>query len=305
MKHFKSHLAIMSANILFGLNFTVAKGIMPNYALPYGLTLCRIIGAGLMFWLLGLFAGHEKIERKDLKLLFASGVFGVSVNQLLFLKGLSLTTPIDAAIIMTLIPIMVMFFAYIFLKERITWLKVLGIGIGATGSVILILFSGELSLSSATFWGNLMQFFNALCYAYYLVLVKPLMAKYRPLTVMKWVFAFGFLIIAPVGTHQLLQINWSQIPMPYLMSIAYIVFGTTFLGYLLNIYGMQALSPATISTYIYAQPFIAVLASIIVGNDHLTSIKIFSGILVFVGVYLVTKTNNQSRTLIVLRKILK
>ncbi|MFO7572644.1 MAG: EamA family transporter, partial [Gaiellaceae bacterium] len=139
----------------------------------------------------------EKVEKRDLFKLAICAVFGVAINQILFFEGLNLSTPINASIIITVIPVLILVFAHFILKERITALKITGIILGATGALMVILAAGIGDFQSNTLLGNLMIFINAMSWALYLVLIKPLMEKYDSFTVMKWVFLFGLIIVLP------------------------------------------------------------------------------------------------------------
>jgi drug/metabolite transporter (DMT)-like permease len=282
-----SHIAILGANLIYGVNYNIAKPIMPDYALPLGLVFFRVAGALSLFWLLGYFV-KEKVEKKDIFRLAICGVFGVAFNQLLFISGLNFTTPIDASIIMVSNPIQVLIAASILIKERITVSKIVGIAMGATGAVLIITQGGAFSLSGNHFLGNLMIFLNTSSYAVYLVLVKPLMTKYHPLTVIKWVFLFGAFVVLPVGFKQATAIQWTTIPASILWSIVFVVLATTVLAYLLNIFAMKHVSPTTVSIYIYSQPLIASMVSMAIGQDSLTPLKITAGMLIFIGVYFVS-----------------
>ena len=288
-KNFKAHLAILGANIIYGVNYSIAKGIMPDYMTPLGLTFIRILGATLFFWLFSSFKVKEKMLPKDMIRLIIAAFFGVFLNQMLFLKGLNFTTPIDASIIMTVNPVLVLVVSAILIRERITWLKLLGIFTGAFGAIILITKGGDVDFSSQNFAGNIMMFFNALSYGVYLVLIKPLMVKYHPLTVMKYVFLTGLVFITPIGIGDFIRTDWAIIPTDIIMSIVYVVLFTTVFAYLLNIYGLKFVRPTTVSIYIYSQPIIASIVAILLGKDQLGIIQIISTLLVFAGVYMVSK----------------
>ena len=284
----KAHIAIFSANLIYGVNYVIAKGIMPDYVDAFGLTVMRVLGALLLFWIVSSIIGTEKIEKKDFTRLILGGIFGVAINQMLFLKGLSYSTPISSAIIMTINPLMVLIIAAIILKEPITSIKIAGILIGGGGAIFLILSSGNISLQSAEFKGNLMMFGNATSYALYLVIIKPLMSKYKPVTVIKWVFLFGSLLVVPMGISELKDVQWQTLPTNIILSIGFVVIGTTFFAYLLNIIGLKSLKPSTVSVYIYSQPVIATIVSVILNRDTITITGVVSTILVFTGVYLVS-----------------
>jgi drug/metabolite transporter (DMT)-like permease len=231
----------------------------------------------------------EKIEKKDFGRLAICGFFGVAANQLMFFYGLNLTNPINAGIIMTANPIMVLLASAFILNTRITYLKIIGLVLGISGALMILLFKKGFSFGSETWVGDLFIFLNATSYAIYLVLVKPLMHKYSPITVIKWVFTFGFLYVIPFGFNQFTEINWTSFTADIWLKFAFVIVATTFLAYLFNIYGLKRLNPSIVSTYIYLQPLIAALFAIWVGKDSFTWIKLTAAVLIFTGVYLVSK----------------
>jgi drug/metabolite transporter (DMT)-like permease len=178
----RAHLALFLVNTFYGANHVIAKGIMPNILSPNVFIFLRVAGATSLFWLIHLFRkNREKIARKDLPRLGACGLFGVAINQLFFFHGLNLSSAINAGIIMTLNPIMVVILSYFILKEAITTYRVVGIMLGATGAILLTISSS--SRSSELALGDFFLLINAASYAIYLVIAKPLMMKYKPLTV--------------------------------------------------------------------------------------------------------------------------
>lgn len=261
---------------------------MPEYISPFGFIFCRVLGALSLFWVFSSFGKQEKILPKDFRRLMLCGVFGVAGNQLMFFYGLNLTSPINAAIIMTCNPILVLIIAAVIIGERITPRKIGGIFIGLAGAAGLILNKNELTVSSENFIGDLFIFLNASSYAIYLVLVKPLMSKYRPITVIKWVFLFGFLIVIPFGFNEFSSINWNSFDSKVWLSFLFVVIGTTFLAYLFNIFGLKQLNPSVVSSYIYSQPLIASIVALLMQKDELSVIKVVSAVFIFLGVYLVS-----------------
>jgi len=241
------------------------------------------------------FAVKEKVAQKDLALLAVCGGFGVAANQLMFFYGLNLTSPINAAIILTCNPILVLIISAVVIKERITSRKIIGIGLGLTGAAGLILFNGAASLSSDGFIGDLFVFLNATSYAIYLVLVKPLMKKYKPMTVIKWVFFFGFIYVLPFGWNQFHEIDWSGFTPNIWGAFVFVVVGTTFLAYLFNIFGLRELSPSVVSIYIYSQPLIASIMAIALQKDELSYEKIIAALFIFSGVYLVSTKKSAKK----------
>lgn len=285
----RAHLAIFMANVFYGINYSVAKEIMPVYIHSYGLTIVRILGAAIMFWIFTSFGEQEKIDKKDRLRLLLAGLLGVALNQVLFLTGLNLSTPIDASLIMTTIPMWVLVVAAFMLQEQITPAKIGGIIAGFAGASLLILGNGKIDFGSDNMLGNLMLLTNSFSYAIYLVIAKPLLLKYKPFTVMKWVFTAGLVYITPVGFNQFIDIDWSAMPWWIVIAVIYVVVFTTFFAYLFNIYGLRHVKPSTVSIYIYSQPLIAGIVAIILGKDSLTVLKILAGVLVFTGVYLVSR----------------
>lgn len=286
----KAHLCILAANVIFGLNYSIAKYVLNGYVRSMGLNVIRVLGAILLFGIASYFS-KEKVDRKDFKRLAVAGMLGIVINQVFFLKGLSYTTPIDSSIIMTASPIMVLLMSAAFLHESIRPLRIVGTVIGCLGAVLLILFSGngELDFSKHTAIGNTMQFVNAIAYGGYLIVVKPLMQKYHPLTVLKWAYLFGAVVIFPIGYSEFIEISWSTMPLQAILSIVYIVVFSSFLAFVLNVYALRYLNASIVSSYTYSQPAIAAGFALLVGSDRLTWVKLLSTALVFIGVYLASK----------------
>lgn len=293
-KKLLAHLCLAGAAVIYGANYPIAKSVMPEPFPPTGYIFLRVLGAGLLFGLLALTI-REKIDRKDWPRLFFCGLTGVATNQLFFFMGLERTSPINAAIIMTSNPILVMVIAAIVLKNRITVQKGLGVLLGAAGAIGTILLSaGDASnLSDPT--GDAMILVNSTSYAIYLVIVKPLMAKYQPITVVSWAFIFGFVIVTPVGFSDFASVDWSSFGAWEWFATAFVVLGTTFLAYLFNIVALRHVMPTVSSAYIYFQPILAgVFAWLLSLFTHLNYTGDFSwmkagyALLIFIGVFLVS-----------------
>jgi len=291
-----AHLAVIGANVIYGINYVVAKGIMPDYLQPRMIILLRVVVATLIFWLAAAFFPKEKISLKDYFLLAVCALFGVAVNQIFFFEGLNLTTPINASIIMVGTPILVLVFSHFLLKDKITTRKMAGIVLGFTGAVFLILSHGQLSFASGTFTGNILILINASSYGLFLVLVKPLMSKYHPLTVMKWVFTFGLFFVVPVSASFIPTTDFTAIPFNIWVSVAYVILFSTILAYFLNNYSLIRISPTANSSYIYLQPFLASLVAILAGKDILTWREVVASTLIFAGVYFVISKSNKTKT---------
>ena len=289
----KAHLALFVVGIFYAINYIVAKGIMPTYIGPSGFIFYRVFGATILFWIVHRFISKEKIKREDYPRFIQAALFGVAMNQLFFFNGLNLTSPINASVIMTSNPVLVLLASAVILKERITPFKIAVISLGLIGSLMLIVLPVILGLSqiewkSGNPLGDGMILINALSYGVYLVTVKPLMAKYEAMTVIKWVFTFGCVMVFPFGYDQALAVDWSAMPTDVLFGVAYVIICVTFLVYFLNVYAMKSLSPSIVSAYIYLQPVLAGSMSIFLGMEKLHWIKVLSAALIFSGVYLVS-----------------
>lgn len=288
-RNIKAHFALLGANTIYGLNFVIAKGIMPDFMMPRAIIFLRVLITVGVFGILHFIFPKEKVDKRDLFKLFICAFFGVAINQILFFEGLNLSTPINASIIVTVIPVLILVFAHYILKERITTIKVIGIVMGAAGAVIIILSAGNGKFDTSTLLGNFLIFINATSWALYLVLVKPLMQRYESVTVMKWVFFFGLIIIFPFTFTSFTGTSFSTIPPRIWFSIAFIIFGATILAYYLNNYSLKSVSPSINGIYIYLQPLIAAVVAVLYGKDHLTVSKILAAVLIMGGVYFVTR----------------
>lgn len=265
---------------------------MPEYVSPNTFILFRVLGATILFWSLRLII-KEKVAKKDLGLMAICGVFGVALNQLLFFQGLSITSPVDTAIIMVTSPVIVTLLSFFILKTKLTLNKVLGISLGLIGAILLIYLGDSESNKISSLHGNLFVLANATSYSLYLVLVKPLMKKYNPLTVVTYVFTFGLILVTPFGIPGLSDINWS-FPQEIYWAIAFIIVFTTFVAYLFSIFGVKHLSPTIVSSYIYLQPVFAMIIGLYISYyagdkmyfKDINWLKIGCTFLIFSGVFL-------------------
>ena len=297
---YKAHFALLGANIIYGANYIIAKGIMPNKIGPSAFIFLRILGAGILFWILKSFI-KEKVEKKDFLRLIFCGVFGIAINQLLFFHGLNLTSPIDASIIMTSLPVLVMIYSFFMLNEKITRNKLAGIAIGAIGAIALIVYSNK-SGGTSSLLGNLFIFINAASYGLYLVIVKPLMKKYNTITIISWIFLFGFLFMFPFGIQDLLNTDFSAFTTSTYLTIGFVVLGTTFFAYLFNIYALNHVAPSVAGSYVYLQPAISFIMVAIYAfafnqkeyEQDINLIKILSCLFVMIGVYLISKKEKST-----------
>ena len=291
----KIHSALLAVGLLYGANYTIAKILTPHFIGPYGVILLRVFFGGLLFWAIGLFSRSEKIVyKRDYLKLAGLSLLGVAINQLTFFKGLSITTPIMASVLMTSSPIIVLIAAYLILKEKVSKVKVFGIALGATGAILLIGIDG-FEFTSTTFLGNFLVVVNAASFSVYLVLVKPLLIRYKPFTIIKWIFFFGFFFVFPFGIGELLAVDWQMMPQDAWFSLFYVIIGATFLVYLLNNWALQFVSPSLVGYYIYVQPVFSTLIAISFRGDNIRLDELLYSLLIFVGVYFVSIRKSRSK----------
>ncbi|WP_010522093.1 DMT family transporter [Aquimarina agarivorans] len=286
-------LALVAASfvaIFYAANFSIAKNVMPHYIKPFGFILFRVTGAGLLFWLVGLFGPKEKIARKHYPRILGAAFFGMALNMLAFFYGLNLTTPINAAVMMVTAPMITLLLAVIFLNEKLQWHRILGLLIGLSGTLLMIIYGkGNLATAPNPALGNFLIFVNAASFACYLVIVKKLTTLYHPFTFIKWMYLLGILMVLPFGLNQVLEMPFSEIPLSGYLSIAYVVVFVTFGTYLLNIFAIKILKPTTVAVFIYFQPLLTTLFAVVLGTDSIDIVKIIAAILIFAGVYLVSQ----------------
>lgn len=284
----QAHLFLFLANLIYGVSFTIAKDVVPVYIGPFGAIVIRVSVSLLLFAVSYFIFIREKIYRRDILLIAVCGLFGVALNQLLFFKGLSITTPINAALIMTTTPIMVVLISYFKGRDHMNPWRIVGILLGVSGALTIILYGKEVSFTAGRSFGDLCIFINAASYAVYIVIVKPLMSKYHPITIITMVFLFGSFIVWPVGYQEFIAINWNAMPQVILFELSFIVLATTFLAYLFNILAMRHASPGVVGIYIYSQPAIATMFALLMQKDTFSWEKLMATLMIFTGVYLVS-----------------
>jgi drug/metabolite transporter (DMT)-like permease len=291
--------ALLLVNLIYGASHVLAKGVMPVFLSPTVFILFRVIGAVVLFWLLIPFVKRVKISKRDVLRLAVCGLFGVTVNQLLFFHGLNASSPMNAGIIMALNPIMVAVLSFFWLNERLTRKQWLGICIGATSAIVLTTYGTNTVQAQL---GDFYLIGNSLSYAVYLILVKPLMQKYHPLVVITWVFSFGtlFLLAFPPLYGDLEQTSLNVIPWHIWLKIIYVVVGVTFLTYLLTVVGLKYVSSTAASVFIYVQPIFVITFSYLFAligwsadyTNHITPSKLVLMALIFYGVHLTLGKRN-------------
>jgi drug/metabolite transporter (DMT)-like permease len=286
-----AHLALLFTNLFFAINLSAVKHFTnTQLAKPFGINVVRVGISMLLFWLLFLFKPVKiAIERQDIKRFILCAVTGIAINQLLFLKGLSLTYSIHASLLMLTTPILIVFIAAWLLRERLSVIKLMGLALGIGGAAVLILGKERSGNGNDILWGDVLILINAVSYTFYFILVKPLMLKYDPIVVIRWIFTFGFFMVLPFGWSEFREIQWQTFTTTDITSMMLIVIGGTFLAYLFNVYGIKILGASVAGFYIYTQPVFAALIAKLVLNESLSAYKIMAAILIFTGVYLANK----------------
>lgn len=296
----KGHVSMFSANCMWGLMSPLSKFVMATgLVTPLVVTDLRITGAMILFWLLSFLMPTEHVGHKDLARLFGAALLGIVLNQGCFLFGVSLTSPGDASIITTSMPLWAMVLAAFILKEPITGKKVLGIAAGAAGALLLIMGSNVDAKPTAsaggsyTIWGDLLVLSAQFCYALYIVVYKDFVSKYSLVTIMKWMFTYSFICVLPFSANDLLAVSWQSLHLQEIAALTFIVVGSTFLSYMLIVIGQKNLRPTVAGMYNYVQPIVACIVAVCWGMDTFNWIKAIAVVLIFAGVYLVTISRNR------------
>jgi drug/metabolite transporter (DMT)-like permease len=286
-------LAALAATTIYGLNHTIAKGVMPLHVKPFGFIMIRVLGATALFWAVSFLGPRERIEKRDWGRLILCSLFGMAINMLAFFKGLDLSTPINSSVLITTTPIIVVVLSALLIQERIRFVKGLGIVIGLMGALGLIFYGQEIRQDAPNIpLGNILFLVNSLFYGLYLILAKKLVEKYHPFTLMKWLFLIGIFLNMPLALPEFLEISWSTLPWEALWKIGFVVLGTTFCTYLFNAFALTQLKASTVSAFVYVQPLVGIVFAVLSGKDQLSPVKITAALLVFLGVYLVSKRSS-------------
>ncbi len=261
--------------------------VMPAYLSPFGFIVIRVGTAGLLFALCSILFVKQKIDfKEDLFKIILCSITGCGANMLLFFKGLSITTPINGAILMACTPVFVVVFAALLIREKLTLIKYFGIGIACVGA-ILLLGGTHFSFNPTNIWGDIAVAVNAIIYSFYLVYAKPLLKKYHPITLSAYTFGIGFIFVLPFGFNELRHTNFEVIPSDVWGYIIFILIGATFIAYLLNAYALSKASASMVGSYIYLQPVLAIIIAILNNTDTVSFEKVAYMLIIFAGVYLV------------------
>ena len=285
-------MSLAMSAIIWGLMAPIGKTVLVTGFSAVSLASLRMIGAAVCFWITSLFVKQEKVAPHDYLLMFFAAMFGIMLNQGAYTFGLSMTSPIDASIIVTVLPVITMVLAALFLKEPITWMKATGVFLGLSGALLLIL-SGSGSLAGGNIWGNLLCLLAASSFACYLTIFRNLIGRYSVFTLMKWMFLFSAISFLPVA-YSSLAADFSQVyPASVWLGVGYVVFFGTYVAYIFMLYGQKKLRPTVVSMYNYVQPVVSTLVSVALGLAAFGMVKGFAAVLIFVAVYLVTKSKGR------------
>ena len=286
----KAHIAVLIANLIFGAGYAVIKTITPAYLAPYSLNVVRVVVSLILFWSLLLFKPSKaSIDKKDIPLFILCGITGVAINQIMFVKGLSLTSAIHSSLLSLATPIFITIIALWLIKEKFSINKFMGLALGIGGATLLVLVKDVQSSNSSSLLGDMFVLINAVSYAFYMVIVRPLMEKYNALHVLRWVFTFGAIFILPIALPDFIATDWSVFGTAQWVALAFVVLFVTFISYLFTVYGLQELGPSVTGAYIYTQPVFATIIAMVFAGEHFTMIKALAAVLIFSGVYLVNR----------------
>jgi drug/metabolite transporter (DMT)-like permease len=294
-KIIKAHLAVLGANLLFGANYSIVKLITPSLIKPFGLNVVRVIVTVALFWLsYALKPSDVRIQKRHIPRLILCAITGVAINQLLFIKGLSLTTSIHASLLSLGSPIFITFIAAWLLKEGLSPLKIIGLIVGICGAILLITMKEGTSAGDKVVLGDVLVLLNAISYAFYFALIKPLMEIYKPLVLLRWIFTIGAIVIIPIGWNQFTEINWRVFSFANFAEVGFVAIGATFIAYLLNMYGIQHIGPSMTGSYIYTQPVFAAIIAIVFLGEAFNWQKGLAAALIIIGVVLVNKRTTST-----------
>lgn len=292
-KNAQGHLFALTANVLWGLMAPIGKFALQEFS-PLSVTTFRMIGAAAAFWLLSLFCKQEQVNHRDMLRIFFASLFALVFNQGVFIFGLSLTSPIDASIVTTTLPIITMVVAAIYLKEPVTNKKVLGIFVGALGALTLILSSQASSTGGSNIWGDLLCLMAQLSFSIYLTVFKGLSQQYSAVTINKWMFIYASMCYIPFSYQDVAAIDWAAISTPAIWQVLYVVLGGSFIAYICVMSAQKLLRPTVVSMYNYMQPIISSIAAVLMGIGTFGWQKGVAIGLVFLGVWIVTQSKSRA-----------
>ena len=291
-KNLQGHLFALAANVMWGLMSPIGKSALQEFS-ALSVTTFRMVGAAAAFWILSAFFKQEHVNHRDMLRIFFASLFALVFNQGIFIFGLSMTSPIDASIVTTTLPIVTMIVAAIYLKEPVTNKKVLGIFVGAMGALILILSSQAAGSGNGNIIGDLLCLIAQISFSIYLTVFKGLSQKYSPITLNKWMFVYASMCYIPFSYHGIAAIQWAEVSTAALVQVGYVVVGGSFLAYICIMTAQRLLRPTVVSMYNYMQPIVASIVTVVIGMATFNLEKGIAIALVFLGVYIVTQSKSR------------
>jgi drug/metabolite transporter (DMT)-like permease len=296
-QNLKAHLGLAGTNLFFAANYTIVKYFTSHqYAGPFGLNIIRTGGSLALFWIIVIFnSSKEKITRSEIVPYLLCALTAIALNQMLFIKGLSLTFSIHASLLTLMTPILITVIAAGVLKEKLTVEKGVGLLLGASGALLLIASTEPSAAGDNVVFGDFLILLSAVAYTFYFILVKPFMEKYSAIHVMRWVFTFGFFLVLPLSVPQFTQIKWEVFTIKEWLLLFFLTVPGTFLAYIFNAYGIKKLSASVAGAYIYSQPLFAVAIAMIFLKEQLSLEKVIAAAFIFTGVYLSNRKVERDR----------
>lgn len=290
----RGHLMLLGAAVLWGCNAPMIKDLQGLGVPALVVADMRAVGAAVAFWVMSLFVGGgERVSVSMLGRLCVAGILCIVLNQVLFTVGVNYTSPIDATVISTMLPIVTMIFAAIILKESITGMKVVGIAVGAAGALTLVFGGGGSSVGGGLV-GDALCFTAQVSCALYMVIFSNTIHRYSVVTLMKWLFLFSAIIVTMVTWPSVVAVDYASLPLKAWGEMLFIVFGGTFVSYIFFTDGQKLLRPTVVSMYNYVQPIVATVLSVAMGVGTFGVGKVTSMAMVFAGVYIVTHAKNST-----------
>lgn len=285
---------LLGAAVLWGCNAPMIKDLQSLGVSALAVADMRAVGAAVAFWVTSLFVGGgERVSVSMLGRLCVAGILCIVLNQVLFTVGVTYTSPIDATVIATMLPIVTMIFSAIILKETVTGAKLVGILVGAAGAVTLVLGGGG-TLAGGGLLGDALCLTAQVSCALYMVIFSNTIHRYSVVTLMKWLFLFAAVIVTMVTWPVVSSVDYAALPLRAWGEILFIVFGGTFVSYIFFTGGQKLLRPTVVSMYNYVQPIVATVLSVAMGVGTFGLGKLVSMAMVFGGVYIVTHAKNSA-----------
>ena len=297
IQKYKGHLALLGAAIMWGLMSPIGKTALENGISGLSLATFRMTGGAICFWIASIFAPKEQVKPHDLMMLFFAGLLGIVLNQGCFTFGLSLTSPVDASIMTTTMPIVTMILAALFLKEPVTPKKVIGIFLGSIGALTLILSNRGGDTEGGSVWGDALCMAAQISFACYLTIFKKLIARYHVITLMKWMFTYAAICFIPFSYHDFSVMDWAAFPVEVWLEVGYFILFGTYVAYILMLVGQKSLRPTVVSMYNYMQPVVGSCVAVFAGMATFGWVKIVAALLIFTGVYVVTQSKSRAQML--------